>query len=48
MESKSIQTKFVEAWSAIENPELDGINPHFKNRSTPWRTSPTRRLSEAR
>lgn len=32
MASKSIQTKFVEAWSAIENPELDGINPHFKNR----------------
>ena len=32
MANKSIQAKFVEAWSGIENPDLDGINPHFKNR----------------
>ncbi len=23
---------YVKAWAAIENPELDSVNPHFKNR----------------
>ena len=29
---KNLADRFVEAWASIENPELDGINPHFKNR----------------
>ena len=31
-DTKTIEARFVEAWGAIENPELDGFNPHFKNR----------------
>lgn len=29
---KTLPQRFTEAWANIENPELDGINPHFKNR----------------
>lgn len=28
----TIEEKFLNAWANIENPELDGFNPHFKNR----------------
>jgi len=31
-EAKNIQAKFVEAWGSIKNPDLDSVNPHFKNR----------------
>lgn len=31
-EQKTIQQKFVAAWDEIENPELDGENPHFKKK----------------
>lgn len=31
-EKKTVQARLAEAWSAIQNPELDGTNPHFKNR----------------
>ena len=27
-----IKGLYVKAWAAIENPELDSVNPHFKNR----------------
>lgn len=27
-----IKAKFVEAWGACENPELDSVNPHFRNK----------------
>lgn len=30
-DEKSLQQKFVEAWGAVENPEMDGSNPHFGN-----------------
>lgn len=29
---KTLQQRFTEAWGNIENPDLDGENPHFKNR----------------
>lgn len=32
MANKGIHAKFVEAWSSVENPDLDGTNPHYKNR----------------
>lgn len=28
----SIQMQFVNAWIACDNPELDSVNPHFKNK----------------
>lgn len=28
----SIQSKFAEAWGDVKNPDLDSVNPHFKNR----------------
>ena len=28
----SIQSKFAEAWGEVKNPDLDSVNPHFKNR----------------
>ena len=31
-ENKTIDARFVEAWANIENPELDSVNPHFKNK----------------
>ena len=31
-ESKTIHERFAEAWSKVENPEMDGMNPHYKNR----------------
>lgn len=30
--TKTIEARFVEAWAGIENPELDSVNPHFKNK----------------
>ena len=30
-DKKTIEARFAEAWGAIENPELDGRNPHFGN-----------------
>lgn len=32
MAEKTIEARFVVAWSAVTNPDLDGMNPHFKNR----------------
>lgn len=32
MAEKTIEACFVEAWSAAQNPDMDGMNPHFKNR----------------
>lgn len=32
MADKALSEKFCEAWGAIENPPLDSVNPHFKNR----------------
>ena len=32
MEGKTVQQRYVSAWSEIENPPLDGVNPHFRNR----------------
>lgn len=29
---KKLHQRFAEAWASIENPELDGVNPHFKNK----------------
>lgn len=29
---EGIEAKLVAAWEACENPELDGVNPHFNNR----------------
>lgn len=31
-EQKGIKARFVAAWNACENPELDSENPHFRNR----------------
>ena len=31
-ENKTIDARFVEAWASIDNPELDSVNPHFKNK----------------
>lgn len=28
----SIQSKFADAWGEVKNPDLDSVNPHFKNR----------------
>lgn len=28
----ALAEKFINAWANIENPELDGYNPHFKNK----------------
>ena len=30
--TKSAAQRYVEAWNAVENPPLDKINPHFKNK----------------
>ena len=32
MEGKTVQQRFVDAWGSVENPPLDCVNPHFKNR----------------
>ena len=32
MSDQTLQQRFVAAWGEIENPELDGTNPHFKNK----------------
>ena len=32
MTDKTIEQRFVDAWSEAANPDLDGTNPHFKNR----------------
>lgn len=29
---KTVQQRFVEAWGSIDNPDLDCVNPHFKNK----------------
>lgn len=31
-EAKTIEARFVEAWGNIDNPDLDSVNPHFKNK----------------
>lgn len=31
-EDKTLLQKFAEAWGKMENPPLDGANPHFNNR----------------
>ena len=32
MSDKTVGQRFVEAWGEIENPALDRVNPHFKNK----------------
>lgn len=32
VKTTEIEAKYINAWIAIENPELDGYNPHFKNK----------------
>ena len=32
MAEEGIYTRYIKAWSAVRNPDLDGTNPHFKNR----------------
>lgn len=30
--TKTLHERFMDAWANMENPDLDGTNPHFKNR----------------
>lgn len=32
MSDKTVGQRFVDAWGEIENPALDRVNPHFKNK----------------
>lgn len=32
MTDQTLEQRFVEAWGEVKNPELDGENPHFKNK----------------
>lgn len=38
-DASTIQQRFVEAWTAISNPELDGENPHYGNQFATLRST---------